>query len=206
MSQHIKSILLLASILALLVSARDAQSLDALGHAGAPGVELPSGAQIGPTPTPEGGIGDTDQVITIESFQTPVAPTGPEVLGSVDPKDIPSAEELDAILDRVNRGGPERSGSDQVVGEGPVPGMESVIEPVNASSPEGIPGGTVNQEGPDCTERVNQGEPELPASDEGAGKEPQPETESGTEQRFSLDWILIRFIETLRTWWHEFLS
>jgi hypothetical protein len=134
MNQHIKSILLLASILVLLVGIRDTRSQDVVAPTGTPRAEPPPGAQIEPrptpTPTPEGNAGDVDQVLTLESIQTPIAPAGPEEpVSGVAPEAIPSPEELDAILDRVNRGGPERPGSDGVAGEGPEPGTESRIGP-----------------------------------------------------------------------------
>jgi hypothetical protein len=130
----LKKILLAASILVLLISARGTQSQDAVGPIATPGTEPPPGAQIEPrlTPTsaPEGKTSDADQVLTVESIQVPIAPTGPEEpVSTVAPENIPGAEVLDAILDRVNRGGPERPGSDGAVGAGPVPGTESGIVP-----------------------------------------------------------------------------
>lgn len=47
--------------------------------------------------------------------------------------DSPSGEERKGILDKVTRGGPERPGSDEAIGEGPAPGTESVMGPVNNS-------------------------------------------------------------------------
>ena len=134
MNQHIKRILLLASILVLLIGIRDTQSRDVVGPTGTPRAEPPPGAQIEPRPTsmptPEGNAGDAGLVLTLESIQVPIAPTGPvEPVSGVAPENIPGAEELDAILDRVNRGGPERPGSDEAVGEGPEPGTESRIGP-----------------------------------------------------------------------------
>jgi hypothetical protein len=189
MNQHIKRILLLASILALLAGIRDTQSQDVVDPNGTPRADPPPGAQIEPkpTPTPEGNAGDVDQVLALESIQVPIAPTGPEEpVSGVAPENIPGAEELDAILDRVNRGGPERPGSDGVAGEGPGPGTESRIGPVGAP-----------------VDTVNRGGPERPGSDEAVGKGPEPGSESDTEQRFSLGRIWTRFVQTLRNWWHE---
>ena len=132
--KYVKKILLAASILVLLISARDTQSQDAVGPTATPGTEPPPGAQVEPrptpTPAPEGNAGDADQVLTLESIQVPIAPTGPEEpVSTVVPENIPNLEELDAILDRVNRGGPERPESDEAVGEGPAPGTESRMGP-----------------------------------------------------------------------------
>jgi hypothetical protein len=141
MNQHIKGILPFVSILILLVSACDARYLDATDATTVLGDELPARTQVQPqsasTPTPKGNTGDADQVLTLESIQTPIVPTGPtELVTGVASENIPSAEELDTILDTVNRGGPERPGSDEAVGEGPAPGTESHPGPVN--DPSGV--------------------------------------------------------------------
>lgn len=136
MNHHIKKILLVASILALLVSACDSQSLDAVDAAGAPQAEPPPGAQTEPrpTPTPDGDVGDADQVTAFESSQAQIAPSPAEPVSGVVPEGIPSQEERNDMLDRVNLGPPILSGDDGQVGEGPAPGTESVMGPVNDSS------------------------------------------------------------------------
>jgi len=136
MNYPAKKILLVASILALLVSGCDTESQGGIDQPGAQGAEASPGAEFDgrSTPTPEGHVGDAGQAVEGESGQAEqaeqleLAPADVEVeVSGVDPEDIPSEEERNAILDRVNRGGPDRSGSGEEVGEGPEPGTESVI-------------------------------------------------------------------------------
>ena len=101
MNYPAKKILLVASIvtlLALLVSGCDTES--------------------------QGGI-DQPVELAPADVEIDVSAVEEEVSG-VDPEDIPSQEERNAILDRVNPGGPIlRSGSEEEIGEGPEPGTES---------------------------------------------------------------------------------
>jgi len=135
MKHHIKKIVLAVSIVALLVSACDTQSQGAVDPAGAPGAEpppfdglrTPSGAPIEarPTPTPEGSVGGAEQVTTEEASQfDQITPSAEEPISGAEPEDVPSEEERNAILERVNRGGPVVPGGDEEV-EGPEPGTES---------------------------------------------------------------------------------
>lgn len=130
MNRNFKKILLAASILAVLVSACQPQDVVDLG--GAAGAEPPPGGQMEPRPTstPEGNVGDADQTTDEESSRQgdQAAPDAEEEVSGMEPEDIPSEEERDAILDRVNPGGPSLSGSDEDV-EGPEPGTETDIPP-----------------------------------------------------------------------------
>ena len=137
MNYHAKKILPAVSILvllALLVSACDTESQGGIDQPEAQGAEASPGTEFdGPsTPTPEGHVGDAGQAGEGESGQAEQAgqfelapPDVEEEVSGVDPEDIPSEEERNAILDRVNRGGPDLSASDEEVGEGPEPGTES---------------------------------------------------------------------------------
>jgi hypothetical protein len=122
MNCHVKRILLAASILvllALLVSACDTESQSELNQPAAqeseasPGAEFEAGGS-----TSEGNVGDVNQAAEVESGQTEQteqaeqAPAGAEEeVSGVDPENIPSQEERNAILDSVNRSGPDLSGS-----------------------------------------------------------------------------------------------
>jgi hypothetical protein len=128
MKHHVKRILLAVSILVLLVGACDTQPQDTVDPAGAPGAEPPPGAPVEarPTPTPAGSVGDAEQVTTEEASQADqTAPSAEEPVSGAEPEHAPSEEERNAILDRVNRGGPVVPGGDEEVGEGPEPGTES---------------------------------------------------------------------------------
>jgi hypothetical protein len=139
MNYPAKKIMLVVSILtllALLVSGCDTESQGGIDQPGAQGAEASPGGEFDgrSTPTPEGHVGDAGQAGEGESGQAEQAerfelapPDVEEEVSGVDPEDIPSEEERNAILDRVNRGGPDLSGRDEEVGEGPEPGTESVI-------------------------------------------------------------------------------
>jgi hypothetical protein len=230
MNKHIKGVLLVVSILALLIGTRDTPCLDAVDLADAPGVEPLTGAQVEPTstPAPEGDASDADRPTVFESSQAgQAAPSWEEPVGDVDPGSIPSLEERNAILDRVNQG-PVLLRSEGDVGVDPVPGTESIIGPgeeqddalnrVNRGAPLLAEGDKEASDGPapgtesdigyretrdDVLGRVNRGAPELPANDDSVNEGPEPGSESDTEQRFSLGWIWTRFVQTLRNWWHE---
>jgi hypothetical protein len=233
MDQHIKSILLLAGAIALLVGVRDAQYLHAAAPAGTSGSGLPTGAQIdpGPTPSPTPGS-DSGQITTVESNQTgQVAPILVEPGGDVDPESIPSPEERDAVLDWVNRGPPILSGRDRWVGEGPAPGTESVmgheeehdhiLDRVDRGAPLLPEQDKETSEGPTPTTgsdlrhreeqdstptKTNRGAPLLPERDKETSEGREPETDSETEQRSSPDRILIQIIETLLNWCQELFA
>ena len=68
--------------------------------------------------------GDVDEPAEMESGQAEQAAGVEEEVSAVDPENIPSEEERNAILDQVNRGGPILEGNDEQV-DGPVPGTES---------------------------------------------------------------------------------
>jgi len=141
MNRQVKRILLAVSILALLVgvgvlalvvSARNTQSQDAVDAAGAPEAGPTPGAPIEsrPTPTPAGSVGDAEQPIIEEASQgDQAAPSAEEPVSDVEPEHVLSGEELDAILDGVNLAPPLPPGRDEEVGEGPEPGTESGTGP-----------------------------------------------------------------------------
>ena len=68
--------------------------------------------------------GDVDEPAEIESGQAEQAAGVEEEVSALDPENIPSVDERNAILDQINRGGPILEGNDEQV-DGPVPGTES---------------------------------------------------------------------------------
>ena len=134
MKYRVKRTLLAASILVLLVllvSACDTESQSEIDQPAAQESDASSGAKFeAGGSTPEGNVDDVNQATEVESGQTEQAEQAPagaeEEVSGVEPENIPSQEERNAILDSVNRGGPDLSGSEEI-GEGPAPGTESVI-------------------------------------------------------------------------------
>jgi hypothetical protein len=209
MNQYIKRVLLITSALTLLVGAREIESLEGVEPAGAQRAEPRASAWTEPSPTPEGEAGEADQVTAFESSQAEqAAPSPAEPVSGEEPENVPSEEERRAILDGVNLGPPILSGDDGQVGVGPAPGTESQMGPMpmNDSSsldPEHILG---EEERDGVLDRVNRGAPLLPEGDREASEGPEPGTESDTERRSSLGWILIRIVETLLDWCQELLA
>ena len=179
--------------------------------------ELLASAQIQLRPTSEV---NADQATTVESSQTSqAAALVVETISEVDPEDIPSLEEREAMLDRVNRGGLVFPESDQApVSEGPAPGTESVIQgaPVQADAsravdPDDIPS---LEEREAMLDRVNRSGLVFPESDQApVGEGPSPGTESviGTESTSSTAEEasfppLSQFIDMLRNWLQEVLN
>jgi hypothetical protein len=125
MNCHAKKMLLAVSILALLtllVSGCDGESQGELDRPPAQGAEVSPGAEFEPgslVPAPEGEVIDVDQAGEAEQ-----AAGVEEEVSAVDPENIPSGEQRNAILDQVNKGGPTLEGNDEEV-DGPVPGTES---------------------------------------------------------------------------------
>lgn len=225
MNRQVIQVFLLMSVLALLVSACDipdgagseadrarieellagAQKEELLTSAqkeellvGAQIEELLAGAQIQLRPTSEV---NADQATTVESSQTSQAVAQVvETISGVDPEDIPSLEEREAMLDGVNRSGLVFPESEQApVGEGPAPGTESIL--ASGAQPD------------DILDRVNQGGPVLPGSDATFGEGPSLGTESviGAESTSSTAEEasfppLSQFIDMLRNWLQEVLD
>jgi hypothetical protein len=115
--------LLTASTLALVILLVSACATEYQG-----GSDQPATQETGASPGAEVDIGDVDQPTEVESGQAESPPGAQEEVGGVHPEDTPTQEERNAILDRVNRGGPLlRSGCEET-SEGPEPGTESNIE------------------------------------------------------------------------------
>lgn len=135
-----------------------------------PGTESVTGSvNVSSRVNPEGDPVNLESPDLGESVEVSQAVQGAPVLEdasqAVDPEDIPSLEERDAMLDGVNRGGLVLPESEQApAGEGPVPGTESVPGPGAQPS--------------DILDEVNQGGPVLVEEDGAVGEGPEPETES----------------------------
>jgi hypothetical protein len=119
---------------------------------------------------------------------------GPEESTSdVVPGDIPSVEERNAILDRVNQGGLVLPGSEGAVGEGPMPGTEMVQGSGKTRD--------------DILDEVNRGGPVLSGGNETVGEGPAPATESVVDAGKIHDApeeadysILARLVDMVHSW------
>jgi hypothetical protein len=149
---------------------------------------MPEGAFVGQEGADIGESVEVNQAVMDAPIQS-------DASESVNPNDIPSLEERDAMLDGVNRGGLVFSESEQApVNDGPAPGTESV------QGPAGVLG--------DILDWVNRGGPVLTGGKETTGNAPAPGTESyndntestpgTTGQTVLPPWQ--QFVELLRAW------
>ena len=124
MNQQVKRLLGLVGILAFLVSASTVQRAQ-----GQKLVDLVASLAAGAQANYQSSSkGDTSGGVTVESSQAEVAAPAEETVSSAPPKDAPSPEERDAMLNGVNLSAP-------IYKDGPVPGPDTGPAPGTESGP-----------------------------------------------------------------------
>jgi len=197
MNRNITRMLILVSIMTFSVSACSSQPVTVGKLVDTSGLELLTGGQLEVRPT---SGGNTDRGTSVESSQAfQAAAPVEETIGDIAPKDVPSLDERNAILDLVNQGGPLIFKDGQVPVEGPAPGTESGLAP-----------GEVLE---DILDRVNPEGPDLSESDGSTGEGPALGTESVAVTGSSNNTIddtdpglLSRFLNAFGNWLRGFFN